>query len=131
MKIFLLIFLATFSLHAAEVPAPLLKALHKVETGGKLGAIKGDDGAALGPFQIHKAYWKDATEFDKKIGGSYSDCADYNYSVKIVNAYMSRYAKKYISNGNFEAIARIHNGGPNGHNISATLGYWQKVKKHL
>lgn len=130
-KIILSLLLITSVAKGAEVPPNLLNAIHQVETGGRLGAIKGDFGAALGPFQIHKAYWQDATQFDKSIGGKYSDCADYAYSVKVVNAYMSRYAKKYLDSNNFEAIARIHNGGLNGHNKSATLGYWQKVKKNL
>lgn len=129
-SIITLIFFAA-TVHAAEVSAPLLKAIHQVETGGRLGAIKGDNGAALGPFQIHKAYWIDATQYDKKIGGSYSNCADYAYSVKIVNAYMSRYAKKYIDANNSEAIARIHNGGLNGYKNTNTLIYWSKVKKNL
>ena len=30
-----------------------------------------------------------------------------------------------------EDLARIHNGGPNGYKKSATLGYWEKVKKYL
>jgi len=116
---------------SAQVPAHLLSAIHKTETGGKLGAIKGDNGAALGPFQIHKAYWQDATEFDKSIGGTYADCANYNYSVRIVNAYMARYAKKYLASGDFESVSRIHNGGPQGHKKSATLPYWEKVKQNL
>lgn len=115
----------------AAVPENLLKAIHQVETSGRLGAIIGDNGKALGPFQIHKAYWIDATQFDKSIKGSYSDCADYAYSVKIVNAYMSRYAGKHIASNNFEAIARIHNGGLNGYKNNSTINYWQKVKKNL
>lgn len=130
-KIILSLLLITSVAKGAEVPPNLLNAIHQVETGGRLGAIKGDSGAALGPFQIHKAYWQDATQYNKSIGGSYSNCADYAYSVRVVNAYMNRYAKKHLDSNNFEAIARIHNGGLNGHNKSATLGYWQKVKKNL
>ena len=131
MKNIISLFLLVSTLQAAEVPVPLLKAIHQVETSGRFGAIKGDNGAALGPFQIHKAYWIDATQHDKSIGGSYSNCADYAYSVKIVNAYMSRYAKKYLDANNSEAIARIHNGGLNGYKNTNTLGYWNKVKKNL
>jgi len=31
----------------------------------------------------------------------------------------------------FEDIARIHNGGPNGHRKEITKRYWEKVKKIL
>lgn len=31
----------------------------------------------------------------------------------------------------YQVLARIHNGGPNGHRKSATLPYWRKVQKYL
>ena len=46
----------------------LVKAIHKVESGGRVGKILGDNGRALGPLQIHYANWKDAISFDKSIG---------------------------------------------------------------
>ena len=42
--------------------------------------------------QIHYENWLDATGFDKTIGGKYSDCRDLNYSIKIFNAYIRKYA---------------------------------------
>lgn len=105
-----------------ELKPEFFRALHIVETGGRLGAIKGDNGKALGPFQIHYAYWKASG-----VKGSYSQCADYGYSVSVVGAWMKRYAK----GANWETMARRHNGGPIGEKKAATKNYWQKVKKHL
>lgn len=105
----------------------LVKAIHKVESGGRVGKILGDSGRALGPLQIHYANWKDATSFDKSIGGTYSDCQDLNYSIKIFNAYM----KKYADGKDTEDKARIWNGGPQGHKKSVTKNYWKAVKANL
>jgi hypothetical protein len=111
-----------------QVPAPpkLLQAIHQVEASGRLHPPRGDDGKALGPFQIHYAYW-----LDSGVKGSYSQCSDYEYSVKVVTGYFNRYGKKFLIDGNLEALARIHNGGPLGYKSNRTLNYWNKVKKHL
>lgn len=46
---------------------------------------------------------------------------------------MSRYAttKRLGHAPTDEDIARIHNGGPNGHKNPNTEGYWKKVESHL
>jgi hypothetical protein len=114
-----------------------LHAIHLVESGGKTSGVKpGDSSLAIGPFQIHKEYWKDALEYDRSIGGKYSDCNNYEYSLKVVKAYMNRYASKYIKEKNWEAVSRIHNAGPKMGTQSeqATKNaqkYWEKVKKYL
>ena len=106
----------------------LINSIHKVESGGSYSQkIIGDNGLAIGPFQIHKNCWIDATEFDKTIGGKYSDCFDYNYSKKIVLAYLKRYGKNLSE----IEMARVWNGGPSGHKKSATLAYADKIKKNL
>jgi hypothetical protein len=99
----------------------------EVESGGKDDAV-GDGGKAIGAFQIHKVYWQDAVAHDPSIGGKYEDCFDREYARKIVRAYMDRYAP---ANATDEQVARIHNGGPRGHKKSATVKYWNKVKKEL
>ena len=106
----------------------LIKAIHKVESGGRTdNKIFGDNGKAIGPLQIHYANWKDAVDFDKSIGGKDSDCNDLEYSKKIFLAYMKRYAK----NKDAEAKARIWNGGLKGPERSSTKQYWAKVKANL
>jgi hypothetical protein len=108
-------------------PSPsFFAALHQVETGGALGAIKGDQGKALGPLQIHRAY-----HADSRVGGDYARCADLEYSKKVVTAYMQRYAPAAWEAGDVSTLARIHNGGPRGHLKPATKSYAQKVLRVL
>ena len=107
-----------------------LDALRAVETGGQpnggVGAI-GDGGKAYGPLQIHKGYWQDS-----RVPGSHADClTSREYSERVVLAYMKRYAPKSLEAGDWEKLARIHNGGPKGHTKSATVKYWAKVQKAM
>jgi len=93
----------------AAPPEKFWGALHQIETGSALGAIIGDNGAALGPYQIHRAYFKDS-----KIKGDYTQCADLAFSRKVVTAYLQRYAPKPWAAGESgcEVLFRTHNGGP-------------------
>jgi hypothetical protein len=107
----------------------ILNAIQQVETGGckdPSNAV-GDNGKAIGAFQIHHCYWKDATDFDKSIGGKYSDCKNEAYARKIVIAYLTRYCKNWDN----ETVARMHNGGPRGHLNPNTIKYWNKIQKEL
>ena len=130
MKYIFTIFFA-LSINAANLDNKFVHALHMVESGGRVGKIVGDNGRALGPLQIHKSYWQDAVTFDNTIGGSYSDCAKLDYSIKIVTAYLNRYAEKAILSNDYKKLARIHNGGAKGNNKEATIEYWNKVNKYL
>lgn len=106
----------------------LAKAIHQVESSGRTGNnIIGDKGKAIGPLQIHYSNWKDATDFDKRIGGQYLDCHKLEYSKLIFDAYLRRYG----SGKSAEERARIWNGGPKGPEKSVTRRYWQEVKKNL
>ena len=105
----------------------LLEAIKQVESRGNPNAV-GDNGRAIGPFQIWKSYWQDAVEHDKNIGGRYEDCKNEDYARRIVLAYWDRYAPADATD---EQLARLHNGGPKGHKLKATLKYWAKVKKEL
>lgn len=129
----LLLFLTSTLLCKAQLPLPkeFLNALHQVEASGRIkkpdgSPIIGDKGRALGPFQIHFKYWQDSG-----VSGSYTNCAEYDYSVKVVTGYMNRYATQFVLKSNYQAMARIHNGGPNGHKSESTLAYWRKVQRHL
>ena len=111
----------------------LVDAIHMVETGGRLGPIKGDGGAALGPLQIHRACHTDAN-----VGGTYSQCAGLAYSKRVFANYMARYAtsKRLGRPVTDEDRARIWNGGPRavwatGQKIRNLDLYWAKVKKNL
>ena len=119
-----LLLLALCATAQAAPPDSFFRALHIVETGGKRGAILGDQGRALGPLQIHRAYHADA-----RIGGDYSRCADLDYSKRVVTAYLQRYAPAAWAEGDVKTLARVHNGGPRGDKKTATLGYAAKVAR--
>jgi hypothetical protein len=118
--------LASFATANAAPPEAFWKALHHVETSGRLGPIPGDfvngKSQALGPLQIHRAYWQDSG-----VPGRYSDCADLAYSRRVVSAYLRRYARAAWERGDAFSLARVHNGGPSGAKKRATLRYAQKV----
>ena len=129
MKYISAILALAISATATAQSAALLDAIRRVETGGckDPSAAVGDNGKAIGPFQIHRVYWQDAVEHSG-IGGTYADCRDEAYARKVVRAYMARYAPKGASD---EVFSRIHNGGPKGHKKAATKAYWAKVRKEM
>ena len=117
----------------AQVPESemvrLLAAIKQVESGGDANAV-GDQGKALGAYQIWESYWSDAVVYVPSIGGCYQDCKDPKYSEFVVRAYLARYAPKR-GTVTLETLARIHNGGPRGYLKPATLKYWVKIQKVL
>lgn len=72
----------------------------------------GDDGKAIGPFQLWEIYWRDAVTYDKTLadepGETYAKCRERAYAELVVRAYMRRWAK---SNATFREVAMLHNGG--------------------
>ena len=127
MKVAMILVVCLFTSISFGQSDRLMEAIRMVESSGDDSAV-GDGGDAIGPFQIHHAYWRDAVEFDPSIGGVYQDCFDREYARKVVRAYMKRYAPRGASD---ETMARIHNGGPRGHRKKSTLPYWEKVKRQL
>lgn len=104
----------------------LLNAIAFVESSNHDDAI-GDNGKALGAFQLWRVYWTDALEFAPCIGGEYKDVCNRVYAERCVVAYMARYAKVATD----QNMARIHNGGPKGAKSRATVKYWKKVELRL
>lgn len=123
-RIFVLLLVSVCT--ACATDERFFQALHQVETGGRVGAIVGDSGRALGPYQIHKGFW-----IDSKVAGSYSDVVGTNYARKVVIAYLKRYCPDAVSSSNYEVMARTFNGGPKGPSKTATMSYWHKVKVEL
>lgn len=121
-----------------------LDAIRVVETGGEpdegRGAI-GDNGNALGSYQIWKPFWLDAVEREPALakGGYRRVLKDKAHSEKIVRAYMARYNREALrrleegrgSMADVLRTARIHNGGPKGYRKEATLKYADKVRKEI
>lgn len=107
----------------------ILSALRGVETGGSKSGGRhatGDGGSAIGPYQIHKNYWIDA-----RLPGRFEDCRDPAYARSVVLAYWKRYAPKALAALDAEVLARVHNGGPDGHKEACTVGFWNKVRREL
>ena len=104
-------------------------ALREVETGGCPDGgrrARGDGGAALGPYQIHRAYWLDA-----RVAGAYEQCRDADYSRSVVLAYWRRWCPRALEAVDAEVLARVHNGGPRGLATESTRGYWRRVERAL
>lgn len=101
-------------------------------SGGK--NIIGDDGASIGHYQIQRAYWYDATHNakGKRIhDGKYEDVKNPAYARQVMLWYWQRYAATALAEGDWQTLARIHNGGPNGAKVKATQGYWRKVQAEM
>lgn len=124
---------------AAAVPPPddydldrILTAIRKQESGGEKrpNEAVGDNGTALGSFQISRDYWIDALDHDPSIGGEYEDVKNPDYARRVIVAYLSRYIKK-TEHWTDERVARIHNGGPAGMRKQSTIKYWRSVRARL
>lgn len=121
MKTLLASLLLSVAAHAAPSES-FWRALHHVETSGRVGPILGDGGKALGPLQIHRG-----CHADSRVAGDYSLCAGLDYSRKVASAYLQRYAPKAWEAGDAATLARVWNGGPRGASKSATLPYAKRV----
>jgi hypothetical protein len=125
MKTLLTAFALACTAHAAP-PEVFWLALHQIESSSRLGAIKGDGGAALGPLQIHRGYHEDS-----RVPGRYEQVANLAYARRVAEAYFQRYAPDAWAKGDMETLARIHNGGPKGHHKAATLPYAKKFMGYV
>jgi Destabilase len=101
-----------------------LDCLDNKESSNRTDHRDGDNGQSIGFFQIKESYWKDAVEFDKSIGGTYQDVRKPEYAMKVITAYMRRYAP---ANATYKDLALIHQGGPKGHlrNSKTAKEYWE------
>lgn len=85
----------------------------------------------IGKFQISQAFWQDATNFDKTLGGRWEDLQNNpEYGVLIIRAYMKKWVPQALENNDFETMSRSFNGGgPSGAKKTATIKYWLAIKK--
>lgn len=109
----------------------ILDAIRFVESSGRQRPPDGDDGLAIGPYQIHRVYWQDALRFAPELGGDYQDCRRRDYAERVITIYMQHYVPAAWASGDAEVIARTHNGGPKGTENQKTDGYWQRVRAQL
>lgn len=105
---------------------PFFAALAKVESSGNSKAVNKKE-TALGIYQIRPAYFKDAN-----VKGNHEQVFDPAFARRVCEAYFKKYEKKAFDNGDFETLARCHNGGCGWRrNKSLTDGYWNKIKKNM
>lgn len=114
----------------SDDPFPrVLKAILWAESRGDPNAV-GDGGRAIGPYQIHRAYWSDATRL-LGVSWPYSDARDPVKAAAAVRAYCAHYARHYGRPWTPETIARIHNGGPRGWQKKSTRTYWGEIRRWM
>jgi hypothetical protein len=104
---------------------PLFNALSAVESGHN-DLVIGDNGAAIGRYQIHYDYWRDSG-----TPGRYENCTTDAYAKLVIYNYMKRHCPDALQRFDYETLARTHNGGPAGATKIDTVAYWRKVSRHL
>jgi hypothetical protein len=112
---------------ASQTPSVdlLLDAIAMVESNGDPHAV-GDNGRAIGIYQIHKSYWRDGTRI-LGVDWSYDHARDPDRSRQVVRAYLLHYGR----GRSLIDKARIHNGGPRGYRKKATLKYARRIARVL
>jgi hypothetical protein len=101
-------------------------AVQMTETGCRANPPAGDNGKSIGPMQIGRLYF-----VDSGVGGDYQRCHNLAFSKEVMIGYWQRFCPKALAAGDWETLARVHNGGPAGARHAATIKYWNKVKKYL
>jgi len=116
----------------------LLDAIEQVESKGNANAV-GDNGNAVGAYQIWKIYVDDVNRILGEDIFAYDDRYSKVRSACMVTVYVQHYCGIAGWDGEFrptqmdrfEAMARIHNGGPQGYRKESTESYWLKVLAEL
>lgn len=132
MSIIMLAFVLVVSLPASPTAAerarlrPVLDAIRYVESGNRSNPPDGDDGRSIGPYQIMAGYHADGCGC-----GDYQSVRTQAHAEATVIGYWRRHCPRAMKRGEWETLARVHNGGPVGHHKTATRKYWQKVRKAM
>lgn len=77
-------------------------------------------------YQISYAYWKDSN-----TPGKWQDVTDERYARQVMLNYFRRYASEALQKEDFQVLARIHHGGPDGAVETETIKYWTLIKEYL
>jgi len=104
---------------------PLFDSIREVESGGD-PTVVGDGGRSIGPYQIKWSYWKDSG-----VPGSYYQVRDPRYAERVMVGYWQRYCPDALARGDYQTLARVHNGGHSGARSGKTVAYWRKVAAGL
>jgi hypothetical protein len=116
-----------------DTDSDFIRAIGQIETNNTDNVV-GDGGRAIGRYQIHDICVKGSGLKDL-LNYQHKDMAD---SIKAEHVFWATmgvhcytYAQKYGSYPSYEELARMWNGGPNGYQMEATLGYLKKFKQAL
>ncbi|CAK9190584.1 unnamed protein product [Sphagnum troendelagicum] len=108
----------------------LLNALRHVETSFIMPAPRGDGGLSIGPLQISTAYHTDAW-WQASHNVKYEHCEEVDHAERTVINYWLRYCPWALEFGDWETLARTHNGGPCYWHHFSTTRYWRRVKSAM
>lgn len=112
----------------------LIPALIQTESNNNWNAVNQYNNS-FGGLQITQVVIDDLNRIKGQQQYFIDDSYDENKSKEICQQYLLHYAIKYYrSTGNmpdYEQLARIWNGGPNGWSKHSTSIYWEKVEKYL
>jgi hypothetical protein len=112
------------SIRAMQVEI-LLDVLACVESNNNPLAV-GDQGRALGTYQIHLAYWEEGTRW-LGVNWPFREAFDPDKARCVVRAYLLHHGCGMT----LLDMARIHNGGPTGPHRRSTLPYARRVDRLL
>ena len=132
MKLITLILIVGMSFILNATPSnKLIDAICKVESNNVM-YIVGDNGKAIGCLQIWKTVVDDVNKYSK-VKYTYADRYDKVKSYEMFKLYIGHYAtqKRLGRKPTNEDMARIWNGGPNGYKKTATIKYWNRVKRYI
>ena len=104
---------------------PLIAAIIQVESGGDTLAYNCKEDA-VGCLQIRPIMVREVNRLLGKDSFTLSD----RWS-KVKSIQMFNILRSHLKGASNEKIARVWNGGYNGHNKQGTLKYWQKVRNNL
>lgn len=108
--------------------ATLLAALIAVESGGRDQAI-GDrhlSQPAVGALQIRQPVLDDVNRI-VRTNWTIMQMTNRTLAIRVADTYLQHYGK----GRSLHDLARIWNGGPNGHLRPSTLSYLRKIKRYL
>lgn len=82
-------------------------------------------------YQIGPAYFRDGIRASAVQCSYHEAVRSPSLSRRVMMGYWRRYCPEALRRGDWETLARIHNGGPHGHLNPATLSYWERVRQAM
>lgn len=106
------------------------RALGEVESSNNWRAYNKKENA-IGVYQIRRLYF-----IDSNVKGKHESCYNPKIARQVCENYFKRYEPRAYREGNWEVLAKLHNGGCSYKKKDAATQkkleiYWQKVKKNL